>query len=101
MSDHAPPMNDQIRIWMSTCSAYCLYPPMGSAGASASSASTATPRARATVTASPAPGEDAARTREDHDDEHDEGDDIAHLGRPHHARHGDDLAHHEGGHEGP
>src|SRR5262247_3295405 len=122
MSDHAWPMKDQMKIWIATWSTYCRMPPMGTEGVTRRSArrtaATRRPRLirwgrRAQRGGAPggqqrrsgrdsfALGEDAARPDEHHDDEDDEGDDVAHLGRDDHAADGDDLAHDEGGDEGP
>src|SRR5215831_11618806 len=95
MSAHAPPMNDQMKTWMTTCSTYCRIPPMGTRGTSAST----TRAARRAI--SVAPDQDTARTNEHHHDEEGEGHHVPHLGGPGHATDGDDLAHDEGGHEGP
>ena len=53
MSDHASPMNDQMKIWIRTWSTYCPTPPVRKSGAARSTAPTATAAAR--------PARDAAR----------------------------------------
>src|SRR5262245_44419949 len=97
MRAQAPPMKDQMKTWMATCSTYCCIPPMGTRGTRARATSRATATAR---TISVSPDQDAAGADEHHHDEQGEGDHVAHLGRPRHAADGDDLAHDEGGHEG-
>src|SRR5437870_10271280 len=46
INDQAPPMNDQMKIWMTTCSTYCRMPPIGTKGATTSASRTATAAAR-------------------------------------------------------
>src|SRR5215208_5186341 len=99
MRDHAFPMKDQMKIWMTTCRTYCRIPPMGMNGIAAMTARHAMPRARAIMRSLPL-REDAAGADEHQDDEEPERDDVAHLRRPRDAADGDDLAHDERRHEG-
>src|SRR5439155_22006894 len=93
MSDHAPPMNDQTKIWIRTWRTYWRMPPIGRNGPRASSARSAAPTTHPDLIRAV---QKAGRTEGHQSDGEQRRREGPHLRREHGRARRDDLAH-----EGP